>query len=225
MRAGDYRAAAGKLQRSYRARPRARTLFLWAEAERLGGNCEDAVRLYRRYLARFPRAPHARGAKRGVNACEDAATADVVEDRTEPPADEPSDEPDSRASTTTPDVDMPTNEDENRAPMTRRGVDKLGAILVAGGVVTLAAGAGYYSAADDAANDLPEGATHDMVTSAEGTADRRRMVGAVAMVAGATAVTLGAFRIHIARRDARHRVAVQPFATQTTAGISLSGRF
>lgn len=50
----DYAAAVRAFSRSYAIDPRRETLFAWAQAERLQGNCPGAIQLYDRYLAQGP---------------------------------------------------------------------------------------------------------------------------------------------------------------------------
>jgi tetratricopeptide (TPR) repeat protein len=50
----DYGGAVRELSYAYSLAPRRETLFAWAQAERLQGNCPAAIRLYARYLEQDP---------------------------------------------------------------------------------------------------------------------------------------------------------------------------
>jgi hypothetical protein len=61
--------AAAAFERSYAMAARPEALFAWAQAERLGGRCEQAVPLYQRFLALGPRPEHAQAAEIGLRRC------------------------------------------------------------------------------------------------------------------------------------------------------------
>jgi tetratricopeptide (TPR) repeat protein len=65
-----YEAAIAQFQQAYRLEPRRKILFAWAQAERLRGNCQAAVELYRRFLAAAPDADEAARARDHLGRCE-----------------------------------------------------------------------------------------------------------------------------------------------------------
>jgi hypothetical protein len=65
----DWAAASTAFERSFELGGRPDALFAWAQAERLGGRCERAVPLYRRFLALGPRPEHAQAADIGLRRC------------------------------------------------------------------------------------------------------------------------------------------------------------
>ena len=66
---GDYDTASAELERAYALDPRSELLYGWAQAERLGGHCEAASDLYRRYLATKPNRDQVIAAQAGLGAC------------------------------------------------------------------------------------------------------------------------------------------------------------
>ncbi|MCA9707305.1 MAG: tetratricopeptide repeat protein, partial [Myxococcales bacterium] len=64
-----YDDAAQSFERAYRRRPEPLLLFVWAQAERLAGRCEQAVPLYRRYLALGPPDDDVEVTRQAIEAC------------------------------------------------------------------------------------------------------------------------------------------------------------
>lgn len=70
-----YKEAAAEFQIAFETGGAARTLFAWAQAERLGGDCEAAVALYRRLLSRPLSDEQAQKAREAMSRCEDMEPA------------------------------------------------------------------------------------------------------------------------------------------------------
>ncbi len=68
--ARDWEAAAREFQRSYDLEPRKESLFAWAQAERLRGNCARAVDLYRRVLPLDLTPKQKQAAERNLERCD-----------------------------------------------------------------------------------------------------------------------------------------------------------
>ena len=93
--AANYRAASVEFELAYSLDARRELLFAWAQAERLSGNCDRAVMLYRRFLDQSPSEAEAAKAVREIDRChptnptEPAATTtpgdDVAVERPLPP--------------------------------------------------------------------------------------------------------------------------------------------
>jgi tetratricopeptide (TPR) repeat protein len=66
---GRYEDAAEILERAYASDPDPALLFAWAQAERYAGHCNEAVPLYRRYLAGKPAADVRGLARDAIAAC------------------------------------------------------------------------------------------------------------------------------------------------------------
>ena len=74
--AANYRAASVELELAYGLDARRELLFAWAQAERLSGNCDRAVMLYRRFLDQAPSEAAAAKAVRLIELC--GATGSVT---------------------------------------------------------------------------------------------------------------------------------------------------
>src|SRR5687768_10961653 len=89
--AGEYAAAAEMLRKAHELEPGRPTLFAWAQAERMSGDCEAAAPLYRRLLDDDPPAEQAKAVRQVLALCEEALAAAAPEPTPEPaPVVEPS---------------------------------------------------------------------------------------------------------------------------------------
>lgn len=86
--AGHYDKAAVELRASFEAGHSSRSLFAWAQAERLSGHCDRAVPLYRRLLRRELSAVQTRKARAAMALCEGEESATAGEEST-PAGEEP----------------------------------------------------------------------------------------------------------------------------------------
>ncbi len=86
--AANYRAASVEFELAYGLDARRELLFAWAQSERLSGNCDRAVMLYRRFLDQSPTEAEAAKAVRQIDRCK---PADPAEPAT-PPATTPGDD-------------------------------------------------------------------------------------------------------------------------------------
>jgi tetratricopeptide (TPR) repeat protein len=73
--AKDYDGAIRALQAAYAIDPRREILFAWAQAERLSGDCDDAIPLYRRFLDSDPPARQVEAARFHLERCEQVVAA------------------------------------------------------------------------------------------------------------------------------------------------------
>jgi hypothetical protein len=67
--AANYRAASVEFELAYGLEARRELLFAWAQAERLSGDCDRAVMLYRRFLDQAPGEAEAAKAVRQIERC------------------------------------------------------------------------------------------------------------------------------------------------------------
>lgn len=249
-KAGDYEAAALELSAAYEIEPEPITLFSWAQAERKAGECGEAMRLYRRFLSLEPSAADARAARVGIKRCEAAIEAgEAVGAEPEEIFDPISDDDESveseaerRAPTSK--VVAARGSDELAGDSTRaRGTsgsritavdsssgpawhqDKTGAVLVGGGVVVFAAGLGIFLSGSGLVEDLDPNATHDEVTGAKTSTQRRRIIGGATGAVGVLAVTLGVLRYRRVHEREKKQLSIQPYASPDSAGVMLQGRF
>ncbi|MGE0404169.1 MAG: hypothetical protein AB7T06_46100 [Kofleriaceae bacterium] len=68
--AKDYETASRELKAAYELVPLPKVLFGWAQARRLGGHCDEAIPLYRRYLATKPNDEQIEAATTAMLRCE-----------------------------------------------------------------------------------------------------------------------------------------------------------
>src|SRR6185503_2528936 len=77
---GQYAEAAVEYEASYEHAPAPRTLYAWAQAERMAGDCEAATHLYRKFLDGKPPAAHAAAAEANLARCAPSTPSAMVED-------------------------------------------------------------------------------------------------------------------------------------------------
>ncbi len=88
----NYEEAAAAFAKSYALEPSTDVLFAWAQTERLGGNCEEATRLYDRFLDSDPPEQQREAATQLKGECvprDDASQSAEDEDPTEASAESP----------------------------------------------------------------------------------------------------------------------------------------
>ena len=68
--AKSYDAASAEFEAAYTLAPLPKLLFGWAQARRLGGHCDEAIPLYRRYLATQPTEQQIEAATTAMLLCE-----------------------------------------------------------------------------------------------------------------------------------------------------------
>jgi len=71
----DYTAAAREFAAAYKLKADPKYLFNLALAQRLGGNCREAIDTYKRYLATDPPSVNANNARIGIERCEETLAA------------------------------------------------------------------------------------------------------------------------------------------------------
>ncbi len=74
----DYDRAAAAFAAAYEIAPKHEYLYAWAQAERMRGNCERAVTLYRMFLAVDPPAQHEALARTALQRCLEDADRDAA---------------------------------------------------------------------------------------------------------------------------------------------------
>jgi len=201
--AGHYQAAGAEFATCYRLAERRECLFAWAQTARLGGDCETAAELYRRYLQIELSPRQTEAAKTQLAVCEAAIAA-------------------RQSQWAQREASAMRREVPPRAPWYRDG---WGDALVGAGVVGLAAGAWLYVAArrDAAATAPTYGDYEDRFHGAE----RTRTWSLVALGAGSAAIAAGV--AHMVLRDASASPAPEPRVGLAVgaAGLALryTGRF
>ncbi len=212
----DWSAAIAAFRAGYAIDPHPDFLFPWAQATRLSGDCAGALPLYRRALEAASGVEDRRDIEKLIARCED----EVARERPPPPEPAPEPRPPPRRvhvhRRATP---VPS------APGSPWYTDRLGAGLAIGGAVVMAGGVGFLVAAKQADDDAASAGTLDGFVAASDTADQRRVIGAIALGAGAglaaVAVLRYAWVAHAAAREPA--LAITPATGGAVVGIS--GRF
>lgn len=198
--AKDYAAAGREFSAAYDLDPRPEFLYARAQAERLNGNCADAVPLYRAYLDTEPDQEAADFARTNLAQC----AAAVPED--EPPARPPDDR----------------ELVDHRPPAWFK--NRLGGALVGSGVVGLGLGLAWYRGARSDEAELARGLTsyQEHARLADRSQQRRDRAN-IATAAGSVLAVAGIVRyVWVARHRSRaRRIAIVPALGQ----IVLTGEF
>ena len=136
-----YADAARHFERAYDANPDPLLLFVWAQAERLAGQCDAAVPLYRRYLALEPPDADVKVTRAAIEAC--GEDPDAVP---EPPPISAGESGAQSESDTTLDPEPGGTEDDPSPPRTALR-DPWAHVLTWSGVVVTGVGAGLLGEA------------------------------------------------------------------------------
>ncbi len=179
----NYRAASVEFELAYGLDARRELLFAWAQAERLSGNCDRAVMLYRRFLDQAPNEAEATKANREIDRCRGsnpAVAAAPVEPASPPPATPADDAAVERSS-------PPRVAEHESHWYSNPWVDGLvgggGAAIVAGGVFLWLA-----HSSDNAADSATQyGDARQLVDEA----DTRRLIGTITLATGGALVVGG----------------------------------
>jgi tetratricopeptide (TPR) repeat protein len=206
---GKYAEALNELTIAYTLDPRPETLYAIGQMHVQLGNCPQAILFYERFLSTKPDAVPAAAAQEAIDTCRKKPDAIHKDEPPPPPPDGNSGQP-------------PPPPPSEQPP--RWYTDKLGAVLLGGGVVLGGvATATYVAARADIADaeDAPDYQTHaDLVDSAHS----KRAFAAVLGVAGAGLVGAAAVRYVLVRRaDAHATIGVAPAAGGGL--VTWSGRF
>src|SRR5947209_99422 len=83
--AKEYRESGAAYQRAYEIDPRPDSLYGWAQATRMAGDCQTAVPLYRKFLQGNPPAAHAAAARQNLARCVENEPAQPAPTQPAPP--------------------------------------------------------------------------------------------------------------------------------------------
>ena len=205
-KAGDYDKAAGLLERAYKADAKPETLFALAQAERLGGHCDKAIPHYKKLLEKTTDLAQAKLIQNNLGLCE-AST---------PPPPPPPEPGATTAEPPKPEVVTKTVVRETHK------TDKLATVMLAGGMLAIGGGVGLYVVAKRATSDARVARTLEIHDSLLDRASRDRVLGYVALGAGAALIT-GAIVKWSLGSSTKSEVALVPSAHGAT--FALSGRF
>lgn len=202
----DYKSAAAELQEAYALDPTVGHLYNWAQSERLGGDCEKAIPLYRRVLELNE---ELRGdVETNILKCGGSVEA---------PAD-----------TTTP-VEVDDGDGSDAPPDKPVYKDWLGATLVGVGVGAGIAGGALLavgiSTVGEADNEANEGAYYE----AENRGNRQATAGAVLLGVGGALIVGGIIRYGVlasrAKKKRKNKGTSATLVPGPGFGLALTGRF
>jgi tetratricopeptide (TPR) repeat protein len=151
--ADDYETAALEFDAAYKIDPEPSLLYGLAQAKRLGGHCDEALPIYKRYLDTKPTKSQVAAARSGIKLCEaapkPAPPPDPVKPPDPPPPDpEPPDPPPppvvADTTVTPPPPDPPPPPPSDGPPPWY--TDKLGGALTIGGIAAAGVGVGFLVA-------------------------------------------------------------------------------
>jgi hypothetical protein len=189
-------------------------LYSWAQAERLRGNCEEATRLYRKFLEGETTLAQREATRAGIERCAREPARPPPPLPSEPerdeielvPAERLSSEPERPSRATAPARrEAPRPEERGGAWYT----DPLGAALLTSGGLCLAIGIGYTLAARQSRDAAEAAGEREDFKRLLAQANERRTIGTASLIAGA-ALTSGAVLRYVlrAREDRGPSVAV-----------------
>jgi tetratricopeptide (TPR) repeat protein len=180
---GRYDEAIAAFQRGYELAPRADFLYALGQAQRMKGDCRDAVASYRAYLRTSPPERGAAPARQNLERCEEELAS--APSPTPPPA--PVVEP---ATPPPPTIVVV-------APRPRVRDDRAAAVLAGLGGAALVAGAVLWGVGEAGARSLADASTYDQFAAHghEGaTFDGERIGGIVGVAVGGALVTVAVAR-------------------------------
>jgi tetratricopeptide (TPR) repeat protein len=202
--AGDYDQASAALAEAFSLDPDPAYLYAQAQAERFGGDCATAVRLYRAFLSEDPPAEDRALAERHIVACEGQRHRESPQPSEPPPPLPPS----------SPDFEEPISVQSEPAKVQtpRRApwlTDVAGGVLVGAGVAGVGVGVGFHGRSlvlDRAADRQAD--TQDEFAQRLQRAMVFNRVGLVTLGIGSALIAAGVIRyIVVASRSRRSRTA------------------
>jgi tetratricopeptide (TPR) repeat protein len=198
---GQYDQASVEFEAAYKIGKAPRLLFALAQSKRLGGHCDEAMPLYKKYLETLPSETQTQAAQTGMKMCTDEAAArDMERDKAAPEPTEPAPTP----TPTPPAVGPPAREvapellsstppPAEHEPWYRR--HPIGTALAAGGVVTAGVGVGFIISSNAAKRRAEDEEIRDDFLDAIDRASSRRRIGVGAVIAGSLLITAGVLEI------------------------------
>lgn len=220
--AGNYDAAIVEFKAAYAAAPSSTMLYPWAQAERLRGNCRDAIDLYQRFIDSGPPQKAIEAAQQNRQECvnriqsADAAASTIVPGEAgEAPA-KPV-EPETPAQPEGPQEPEPAPEPTSPP---RARADALGWALVGGGAGLAIVGAGVLGGAAGREAQAAEAATYGEFAADKQGARGLRISGGVLVGVGLALAIGGAVRLALlGKRGGPARAWLEP------RGLGVGGRF
>jgi tetratricopeptide (TPR) repeat protein len=212
----DFAAASAALGRSYALEADTETLFAWAQSERQLGNCDKAIELYQKLLARELPSENAAA----VRAKRDECTAIIASQKKPDP--EPVVEPEPKKPEREVVPEIPERPPQaGKRPWWK---DPLGDTLVLAGVGGLAVGGVFLFQAKKAESDSTSAANVDEFARLDARAQSRGKLGVIVGASGAVLVAAGILR-YATRGGGESRAQVTGYFDGTGGGLVAFGRF
>jgi tetratricopeptide (TPR) repeat protein len=207
----DYDRAVEEFRAAYELAPEGRLLYSWAQAERLRGNCEEATRLYRKFLEGNTTLAQREATRAGLERCARESAHPSPPLPSEPERDEI--EPVS-AETLPPEPERPPRpavRPRREAPAPDKEhddgagwyTDPLGAALLTTGGLCLAIGVGYTLAARQSRDAAETATQREEFTRLLDQANERRTIGTAGLIAGAAFTSGAVIRYVLRAREGR----------------------
>jgi tetratricopeptide (TPR) repeat protein len=199
-KAGKYAEAVAELSKSYKLDPKPEALFALAQSERLAGNCDAAIKHYRKMLDSSTDLNTAKLVETNLALCE---TIKGVDKKDEP---KPAPPPEPKVVV-------------KAMPHT----DKLATTMFASGMLGIGAAGGLYIASRTARSDANRARTFDDYQSLSDRADRDQLMSFVVGGVSAALVGVAVFKWTRSPKEEPATVSVTPTASSAT--VSISGRW
>lgn len=231
---GDYDRAAEKFGESYVIVAAPLLLFNIAQANRLGGDCEQALRSYRTYLREVPKPDNRQQVDQAIRICEAKLAEKPAPPQDEPaqPAAEP-DKPepakvaDTAEADAEPEPDAEVEADTGSPSRPGRTKKIIGIAVGATGVALAATGAYFGLQASSQASDIEEfdGVWDQSWEDKEAAQRRNRVLAPVLVGAGVAAIAGGVLLFILGDREATAAAELAVAPTADGGAILVSGRF
>lgn len=210
--ADDYETAIRELKAAYAIESKPILLYAWAQAERLGGHCNRAIKLYEDFLGTDPPTELANEAQVNLLDCQaeegiDRAPREPIEStETEPDEDE-------------------TNDEADDEPSALRR-EKVAPILLGLGAATAIGGGVAMGIAQANANDAANANNETGYAARIDEANTIYLAGGVIVGVGSALIVGGIVRyIVVARRNKQPTTTASAMVTRDGFGLTLQGRF
>jgi tetratricopeptide (TPR) repeat protein len=220
----QYDKAADEYQQAYLLDPRPEYLYASAQAQRLGGDCEKAIRSYQAYLRANPPEAERGKAEKNITRCEEDLKVRASGEPLPPPEEMPPLPP---APPEPPPEPEPTHVVPPPPPPPPGKSYAVGHLLVGGGVVVAGAGTYFFMTGRNKINDINAAATYDdFMTKRTGfdAAKTQQTFGFIGIAAG-VALVGGGIAYYVLHASSEEAPTIAPTITPGGAGVTVGGSF
>jgi tetratricopeptide (TPR) repeat protein len=217
----EYAAAIAEFKAAYQIEAHPDFLYALAQAQRLSGNCRDAVNAYRSFLRAGPPEEEASLARENLGKCETILREEEAKPAPSPPVASSPPAPGPAPPAQPPQIAPAARSRPSSGDRSPFYTDALGDVLCGVGLVGLVLGGTFWGLAIDRAASADDG-TFDDYEAAVDSAEELRAAAVIAAVAGAGFVTAGVIRF-ATRPDDRQPASVA--ASLAPGGVRLRATF